>query len=87
MSEVVRRYKLIIDELVSSDLMRIKSEDSYACAETIAFMEEMKADQILCESLIDEHYSDATIESISLFWAMQSDRYNVYRIKLCDVGK
>jgi mRNA-degrading endonuclease RelE of RelBE toxin-antitoxin system len=87
MSEVVRRYRLIVDALVYSDIARIKSEDSYACAEIVAFIEEIKADQILCENLIDEHYFDATIENVVPFWAMQSDRLNVYRIKLNHVGK
>ncbi len=73
MSEVVRRYKLIVDELVLSDLKRIKSEDPYAYPDVIVFIQEIRADQILCESLIDEHYSDATIESISPFWAMQAN--------------
>jgi hypothetical protein len=86
MSEVTRRFTLIVDQQVTGDLRRVKSEDSYAHAQIIAFLQELHGDQILCECLIDEHYSDLTIESIGPFWAMQSERLNIYRLKLHSVG-
>jgi hypothetical protein len=86
MSEVDRRYTLVVADAVTADLRRVKEESLHARDQIIIFLQELRGDQILCENLINEHYADATIDSIEPFWFMQRQRLNVYRIKLCMVG-
>jgi len=87
MSQVNRRFRLIVDQQVANDFARVKKEDQYAHDQLIVFFEELIGDRRLCENLIDEHFSDFSVESISPFWAMQNARLNVYRVKLYNLGK
>lgn len=85
MSQINRRFKLIVDENVAADLIHIKESDPYAHRHILVFLQEIRGDQIACENLVDEYYSDDTIENIVPFWHLQRERLNVHRIKLIEV--
>src|SRR5687767_9824176 len=87
MSEVQRRFQFVVDREVSSDLRRCRLEDRDAFEEIIVLLQELEGALLLCENLIDEHYSDNEIESVQPFWELQKERLNVYRIKLYGVGR
>lgn len=87
MSEVERKYKLLVDHNVSQDIRDLKREDPYAHAQVFVLLQELRSDQLLCENLIDENYSDDIIEDIVPFWHLQDSRLNVYRLKMFNAGR
>lgn len=86
MSEVERRFRLIIDQSAAADLIRVKREDSWAYAKIFALLQEYDAGTFPPEELVDEHFESDEIENISPFWHLQNERLNVYRLKLVSVG-
>lgn len=85
MSEVVRRYRLIVDELVAADLTRVRFADPAAYDELQVFFEDLESDVSWCQAIADPHYQDLQIESVAYFEYLQSEGKNVYRVKFYNV--
>lgn len=85
MSEVNRRFRLIVDEEVAADLIRVKREDLRAYDELQVFFEDLEGDVSWCHSIVDPHYSDGQIESVEPIWFLQDEKKNIYRVKFYDV--
>ncbi|KQZ64611.1 hypothetical protein ASD67_09155 [Sphingopyxis sp. Root1497] len=85
MSEVNRRFRLIVDEEVAADLIRVEREDKQAYDELQVFFEDLEGDVSWCQSIVDPHYSDNQIESVEPIWFLQDEKKNIYRVKFYDV--
>ncbi|MXP15492.1 hypothetical protein GRI44_12090 [Altererythrobacter confluentis] len=87
MSEIERRFRLIVDQQVGVDLARVRQEDSWAHAQIIALLQEYAAGTFPPEELIDERFESEEIENVEPLWHLQDRRLNVYRLKLVNVGR
>lgn len=85
MSQVERRFRLIIDQSAAADLIRVKKDDPWAHAKIFALLQEYDAGTFPPEELIDERFESEDIENVEPFWHLQDDRLNVYRLKLVTV--
>ncbi|MEZ5680702.1 MAG: hypothetical protein R3E14_05335 [Erythrobacter sp.] len=86
MSQVARRYRLVVAEGVAADLIRVRKEDSGAFDELQVFFEDLEGDESWCACIADPSYSDSQIESITPLWYLQRERRNIYRIKFIEVA-
>ncbi|MEA3049943.1 MAG: hypothetical protein QOG84_1779 [Sphingomonadales bacterium] len=86
MSEVERQYHFATDDGVVEDLRRCRREDRHAFDQFVVFIQELRNDIRLCEQLIDETYSDDVISLIDPLRDLQSERLNVYIVKLYAIG-
>jgi hypothetical protein len=86
MTEVSRRYRLVVDEQVAADLIRVQGEDVPAYDELQVFFEDLMGDESWCACIADPHYCDDQIENIKPFWRLQNEKKNVYRLKFVDVA-
>lgn len=82
MSEVNRRFRLIIDQSAAADLTRAKEADPWAYAKIFALIQEYSSGTFSPEELIDETFESDDIENVAPFWHLQESRKNVYRIKM-----
>lgn len=86
MSQVPRRYRLVVDTEVAADLIRVRGIDQEAYDELQVFFEDLQGDADWCAALADPTYSDHQIESVEPFWYLQSERNNAYRIKFFNLA-
>lgn len=86
MSQVSRRFRLIVDHAAAADLIRVKRDDPWAHAQIVALLEEYQAGTFAPEELIDEYFVSNEIEDVSPFWHLQDERFNAYRVKLVGIG-
>lgn len=86
MSDVSRRYRLVVDTEVAADLIRVRSSDKAAYDELQVFFEDLQGDSDWCQAIADPSYSDHQIESVLPFWHLQGERKNAYRVKFYNVA-
>ena len=86
MSQVQRRYRLVIAEGVAADLARVQQDDPSAYDEMQVFFEDLEGDESWCACIADPTYSDSQIENVKPLWYLQSEGRNIYRIKFVEVG-
>ena len=86
MSEVSRRYRLVIDKQVAADVSRVQREDSNAYDELQVFFEDLSGDDSWCACIADPNYSDEQIQDIVPIWTLQDEGKNVYRVKFVEVA-
>jgi hypothetical protein len=86
MSQISRRFRLIIDHAAAADLIRVRETDQWAHAQIFALLEAYQSGTFPPEELIDERFASDEIADVSPFWHLQNHRLNVYRVKLVSVG-
>ncbi|MEB3416048.1 hypothetical protein VCJ71_08225 [Alteriqipengyuania sp. WL0013] len=87
MSEVHRRYRLVVAEEVAADLIRVRSEDKLAYDEMQVLFEDLEGDEGWCDAIADPTYSDSQIESVKALRYLANEGRNVYRVKFLRVRK
>jgi hypothetical protein len=81
------RYQFSISAGAQEDMVRCRETDRYAAALISAFLREVAADVIACETLIDTSvaYEDG-VESVEPFWHLHDARINAYRVRFVEIG-